>query len=137
MQCRGRISRFSEGQTMLLHRERLEPPCRRWVKGGTLTASPLARLVRFSPVATDLEARQRTPLGAISRHARASCHLVCAETLARFEPSVRFFEQASRSLAVRQMFLERERIPLAPLGRKKVAAIDVDGAGELVDRVEN
>ena len=73
----------------------------------------------------------------MSRHARASCHLVCAETLARFEPSVRFFEQASRSLAVRQMFFERERIPLAPLGRKKVAAIDVDGAGELVDRVED
>lgn len=35
------------------------------------------------------------------------------------------------------MFFKCKRIPLAALGSEEVASIDVDGAGQLVDRIND
>ena len=55
----------------------------------------------------------------------------------RFEPSVCFLEHSSRSLAVGQMLLKRQRVPLTAFSGKKVATVNMNGASQAIDRVEN
>src|SRR5262245_19468698 len=59
------------------------------------------------------------------------------EPLARFGSRVSFFECAPNLLAVEGMLIKRQRVPFAAFGTEEVSTIDMDSAGELVDRVEN
>ena len=51
-----------------------------------------------------------------------------------FISRVGFFECAPSTFAIQTVLIERQRVQFAPFGTKKVAAIDVDGAGEPIDR---
>ena len=57
----------------------------------------------------------------------------------RFLPNhaVPLAECAPNTFTIRTVLIERQRVPFAPFGTEEVAAIDVDGAGEPIDRVEN
>ena len=48
-----------------------------------------------------------------------------------------FFERAPNTFAIRTVLIERQRVSFAAFGTEEVAAIDVDGVAEPIDRVEN
>src|SRR5262249_691921 len=103
---------------------------------------PRAPNVRFTsnsgqtlaPQQNAASCQKRPVAGPRHRHRR---HLVCPEMFGRFEPSVCFLEHSSRSLAVGPMLLKRQRVPLTSFSGKKVATVNMNGASQAIDRVEN
>src|SRR4029077_21100899 len=61
----------------------------------------------------------------------------CVKVLACLITRIRFFENASGLLPVCPMLLKRQGIPLTSLSREKIAAIEMDGASKLIDRIDD
>jgi len=84
-----------------------------------------------SPSKSGHEADMRDwPLGATSRQRGVA--LVILSILKNF---ICLFESAHGALGIKPAFAQCFRIPFAALSSKKIAAIDVDGAGQARNRV--
>ena len=86
--------------------------------------------VRFLPIADISKLRSPRPWPCAQE-------LVSAEVFGCFVTCVCFFEHTPSPLAIRPMLLKRHKVPLASFSGEKIAAVDVYGACQPIDRIDN